>query len=207
MDMIVGLTGGIGSGKTTVAQIFRGLQVEVIDSDQITRKLVEKNTPIYQQILARFGEGILQTNGLINRSKLRSIVFDSPEERKWLETLLHPLVKEEILNLRKTLTKGKYIVVEIPLLIEADFQHAVDRILVIDCDESTQIDRVIRRDALPENILQAILKSQATREARLREAHDVIENEGSQTELKSKVDNLHNYYLQLASNHYNELST
>jgi len=202
-NMMVGLTGGIGSGKTTVTQIFLSLAVEVIDSDKITRKLMEKNTAAYHQILARFGERILQTDGSIHRPKLRSIIFDSIEDRRWLESLLHPLVKEEILILRKKLPKGKYVIVEIPLLIEANFQDAVDRVLVVDCNEATQIERVIRRDAVPENILQSILKSQSTREARLKEAHDVIVNEGNKTELKAKVEGLHHYYQQLTSNYSN----
>lgn len=197
--MIIGLTGGIGSGKSTVAQAFRQLQVEVIDSDQITRRLVEPNQPAYAEIVDHFGKGIIQADGSINRPKLRSIVFESQVERQWLEALLHPLVKSEILKLRENSKPGKYTVVEIPLLFEAEFQDAVDRILVVDCSEATQLERVLLRDALPQRTLQGILKSQTNRGLRLKYANDVIENEGSREDLKIRVLTLHNYYNELSN--------
>lgn len=198
MDMIIGLTGGIGSGKSAVGQIFRQLKVEVLDSDQITRQLVEPNQPAQTAIIEHFGPQILLKDGSLNRAKLRSIIFESPEEKKWLEKLLHPLVKEQVLKLREILTPGNYIVIEIPLLIEADFQDAVDRILVIDCSEELQKERVMKRDGMPAETLKNILKSQTDRSTRLRQATDVIVNEGSKEELKTKVLNLHHYYHELA---------
>lgn len=197
--MIVGLTGGIGSGKSTVAQYFRSLNVEVIDSDQITRQLVAKGCPAYHEILKHFGETMLQNDGSINRSKLRFIIFESPEERIWLEGLLHPMVKTEILKIKENIPKGKYCVVEIPLLIEANFHDAVDRILVVDCNESTQVERVKLRDALPQSIMEEILKSQTDRAKRLTYADDVIENEGTREDLKARVQTLANYYNELSN--------
>lgn len=198
--MIIGLTGGIGSGKTLAAKYFRELNVPVIDSDQITRKLVEPNQPDYQAIIDHFGKGIVQKDGSLNRPKLRSLVFENPEERKWLEDLLHPKVKEEILRIKAELPKGKYAVVEIPLLIEADFQDAVDRILVIDCAEHLQIERIQRRDAVPESTLKGILKSQTDRNTRLQWAHEIILNEGTFDELRNKVKSLDDYYSRLTAN-------
>lgn len=197
--MIIGLTGGIGSGKSTVAQYFRSLNIEVIDSDQITRQLMANGKEAYHRIVEHFGDKILQKDGSIDRSKLRSIVFEATEERKWLENLLHPEVKEEILKIKTNIPKGKYIVVEIPLLIEADFQDAVDRVLVVDSSESLQIARVKERDALTVSTLEAIMKTQVDRAKRLTFADDVIENEGTRDELKARVKNLANYYSELSN--------
>jgi len=203
--MIVGLTGGIGCGKSTLAQLFRELNVPVIDSDQITRELVAPGQPALKAIVQHFGESILNQDGSLNRSKLRSLIFQSASERLWLESLLHPLAKEEILRLREKILAGhyseqhshNYIIVEIPLLIETHFEHAVDRILVVDCDESLQIERVAARDGVPHTAIQDILKTQANRSDRLAKANDVVVNDGSLEDLKSKVNALHRHYHEL----------
>lgn len=195
--MIIGLTGGIGSGKTTVAQMFRELGVEVVDSDQITRGLVAPEQPAFQKILEHFGKEYLNKDGTLNRAKLRSTVFESSEKRQWLEELLHPLVKEAILEIKAKIPAGKYIIVEIPLLVEANFENAVDRVLVIDCREATQIERVEKRDGLPKTVIQTILDTQASSSNRLSKANDVIENEGHKEDLKAKVKALYLYYNEL----------
>lgn len=203
--MIIGLTGGIGCGKSTVADLFRELKVPVIDSDQIARELVAPHQPAYEAIVNHFGNSVLNDQGNLNRAKLRSLIFENQEERIWLENLLHPLAKDEILRLSQKISEGhysdvhiqKYIVVEIPLLIEAHFEHAVDRILVIDCNESIQIERVARRDGIPTEAVQSIVNAQTERAVRLSKAHDVLLNEGTKEELKSKVRSLHQYYLEL----------
>lgn len=203
--MIIGLTGGIGCGKSTVAQLFRELNIPVIDSDQITRELVAPHQPALKAIVEHFGESILNQDGSLNRPKLRSLIFEFPEDRVWLENLLHPLAKEEILTLGQKIFAGhysdhsvqKYIIVEIPLLIEAHFEHAVDRILVVDCNEAQQVERVARRDGVPINAIQAIVNNQTNRSVRLSKAHDVILNEGSKEELKAKVKALDQLYREL----------
>lgn len=195
--MIIGLTGGIGSGKSAVAQCFRELGAIVIDSDQVTRQLVEPNTPVLEKIVKRFGERILNKDKTLNRTLLRVIIFDSTEERQWLEKLLHPLVKEHILERAEAIPKGHYLLVEIPLLFEANFQDVVDRILVVDCPEDVQIARVSKRDATPQGSIESILKTQVSRTERLEQADDVIDNSGDKALLKTKAEALHHYYLEL----------
>lgn len=196
--MKIGLTGGIGSGKTTVAQCFRELGVVVIDSDQITRQLVEPNRPALQSIAQHFGPEILEPDGTLNRARLRARIFASLSDRRWLENLLHPLVKAEIERQAQRIPSGTYLVVEVPLLIEAHFQDAVDRILVIDCSLDIQKERAAHRDGSSPEIIQSIIDSQATRSERLTMANDVLENNGSLKELKRKVQTLHHYYIELS---------
>lgn len=196
--MIIGLTGGIGSGKSTVAQFFRDLKVTVIDADHITRQLVAPDQPAFKKILHHFGPSILQKEGTLNRALLRDRLFESLEDRKWLEALLHPLVKAEISTLSFHTPKGHYTVVEIPLLFEAECQDLVDRILVVDCFPAKQIERVMQRDGATQLGVEAIMATQTTRENRLTAAHDVIENEGSREALKAKVLAIHHYYNELA---------
>jgi dephospho-CoA kinase len=197
--MIIGLTGGIGSGKSTAAQFFRELGISVIDADQLTRQLVAPNQPSLEKIVQHFGPTILQQDGTLNRAELRSIVFESPKERLWLENLLHPLVKKLILQQAELVSSEKYQIVEIPLLFEANFQDAVDRVLVIDAPDEIQKERVSLRDAIPKEAIQTIIDSQIARRERLARADDIIENMGSQEDLKKKVETLHYYYIKLSS--------
>lgn len=201
--MIVGLTGGIGSGKSTVAQYFRDCGVMVIDTDEIARQLLEPDQPILKDVVQHFGPEILQKDGSLNRALLRSIVFESEHERRWLEALLHPLIKAEILpyaerKMANTQKNNPYFVVEIPLLIEAHFEDVVNRILVVDCPSDLQIERIQKRDATPIDVIQKIIQSQADRGLRLRKADDVIENMGNRDDLKTKVLALHHYYTELS---------
>jgi len=208
--MIIGLTGGIGSGKSTVAKFFRDLGVKIIDADQITRELVLEGKPALEKIVEHFGSQIVQkenNNGdknILNRKKLREIIFKNSDERLWLEKLLHPLVKQEILEKKiPSYSKEKayigYIIVEIPLLIEAHFHDVVDRILVVDSPESSQIKRIVERDQVNTSDVETIVKTQIERSARLAEADDILVNDGTVLELKNKVNNLHKKYIELTT--------
>lgn len=200
--MIVGLTGGIGSGKSTVARYFRDYGVPVINTDDIAKQLLEPNQPLLKEVVKHFGKQILQNNGSLNREKLRTLVFESTDERHWLEALLHPRIKEKVLESAnaenfKNEKKIPYLIVEIPLLIEAHFEDMVDRILVVDCPSNLQIKRIQQRDATPVNIIQQIIKAQVDRNTRLQKANDVIENINGLETLKNKITALHQYYLKL----------
>lgn len=194
--LIVGLTGGIGTGKTTVAQLFARLDVPVIDADIIAHELLFKNKNAYQLAVEHFGQKILQTNGEIDRAKLRDIVFKQNHERTWLENVLHPLIKKEMLRQIKK-HQTPYCIAVIPLLIEKGPIDFVDRILVVDAPLKMQLARVKTRSRISEENIRKIIEIQATRENRIGKAHDVILNEGKIHDLKQKVDDLHQKYTQL----------
>lgn len=201
--MIIGLTGGTGSGKSTVAQYFRDCGILVIDTDKIARQLLETDQPILKEVIQHFGPKILQKDGTLNRAKLRMIVFESEADRHWLEALLHPLIKEKILQYSKnqnanTEKSNSYFVVEIPLLFEAKFEDVVDRVLVVDCHSDFQIERIQKRDATPIDVIQKMIQSQIDRDTRLKKANDVIENTGDREALKNKVLALHYFYIELS---------
>ncbi len=194
--MIVGLTGGIGSGKSTVAQYFRDYGVAVIDTDEIARQLLEPNQPAQKEVIHHFGKKILQPDGTLNRAQLRTLVFESDADRHWLEALLHPLIKSEVLAYSKK--NHAYFIVEIPLLIEAHFEDVVDRILVVDCPLELQIERIQKRDGTSLALIQKMIQSQVDRNTRLKKADDVIENMGDKDALKNKILALHHYYTKLS---------
>lgn len=201
--MIIGLTGGIGSGKSTVAQYFRDCGVLVIDTDEIARQLLEAEQPSLKEVVQHFGKEILQKDGSLNRAKLRTRIFESTAERHWLETLLHPLIKAKVLqyshdqksNTEKTVP---YFIVDIPLLLEANFEDIVDRILVVDCPSNIQIERIQKRDAMPINVIQQIIQTQVDRNTRLQKADDIIDNTDALETLKNKVLALHRHYIELS---------
>jgi dephospho-CoA kinase len=193
----VGLTGGIGSGKSTVSDFFKALGASLIDADVIARQVVEPGQPALQKILERFGPNILTENGTLNRSGLRARVFADAGLRQDLESILHPLIRARILeDIGKA--PGPYCIVAIPLLAESNYRdYHLDRILVVDAPESAQIARTQRRDGVSDEDVQAIMNSQVTRAARLRIADDVIYNDGSLAQLKQQVLALHHKYLKL----------
>ncbi|PNG09377.1 dephospho-CoA kinase [Stutzerimonas stutzeri] len=193
---ILGLTGGIGSGKTAVADHFASLGVHVVDADQAARWVVEPGRPALRQIAEHFGEGILLPNGELDRAALRERVFRRPEERKWLEQLLHPLIRAEIAR-HLALAESPYAIMVSPLLVESGQYRQVDRVLVVDVPEALQIQRTIGRDQASEEQVRAILKVQAGREERLRHADDVLLNDRDLSWLKSEVERLHRFYLTL----------
>lgn len=193
----VGLTGGIASGKTTVANLFSALGVPVIDTDELAREVVEPGQPPLKRLVERFGPSILTPDGHLDRPALRHIVFSDPKARADLEALTHPAISAEV-EARAAAAGGPYQILVIPLLVERNLGKHVDRILVVDCDEDVQIKRLMARDGSSLEEARAILAAQATRTTRQRAAHDIIENEGSPEELSRKVSALHNRYLELA---------
>ena len=195
--LIIGLTGGIGTGKSTVTKRFIGLGVPVIDADEIAHDLVKPRQPALQEIVREFGMEFLTPEGGLNRSLLRKAVFNDPKRRKALESILHPLVRKEMLR-RAGLISAPYCIFCIPLLTETHQADMVDRVLVIDSPEKLQYERIRKRDGLPQTEIKAILAAQARREDRLALADDVIINEGSLDDIYRQVDGLHEKYLKLA---------
>jgi len=193
----VGLTGGIASGKSTVARRFMELGVPVIDADVAARAVVAPGTPGLTQVIERFGPGVLAENGELNRRALRERIFRDPGLRRELEAILHPLIRADMERSAEAAV-GAYIVMAIPLLVEGGPSDRVDRILVVDVDEDLQIQRVMARDGGSKDQARAILESQASRSARLAVADDVLTNTGTVTDLRQAVDVLHRRYLRLA---------
>jgi dephospho-CoA kinase len=193
----IGLTGGIGSGKTTVADMFAGHGVPVIDADEIARALVTPYQPAYDEIIEAFGRAIVDDDGNIDRDKLRQLVFDNTQRRQELEAILHPRVRTEIHH-RSLELDAPYCVIVIPLLIEADQLDLVERVLVVDLDEEKQVQRVGARSGLSEAEVRKIIAAQIERSERLRHADDVIENNADLASLEAQVEKLHRRYLTLA---------
>lgn len=193
---ILGLTGGIGSGKSAAAQCFVDLGIHLVDADNAARWVVEPGRPALAQIAGHFGVGVLQADGTLNRAALRELIFKDPEQRAWLEGLLHPLIREEI---KQYLARAQspYAILVSPLLLETSQHQMVQRVLVIDVPEAVQIERTVLRDKTNEAQVRAILKAQASREERLRRADDVIVNDRDPAWLKSEVERLHHFYLTL----------
>lgn len=193
---ILGLTGGIGSGKSAAAEHFAALGVHVVDADHAARWVVEPGRAALSQIAEHFGEQVLQADGQLNRSALRALIFSEPEQRRWLEALLHPLIREAIAdNLAQA--QSPYAILVSPLLIESGQYTTTQRVLVIDVPQALQIQRTLKRDNTSEEQVHAILKVQASREDRLRHADDVLTNDRDLEALKTEVERLHHFYLTL----------
>jgi dephospho-CoA kinase len=193
----IGLTGGIASGKSTVARRFMELGVPVIDADAAARAVVAPGKPGLAAVTDRFGARVLAENGELDRRALRDLIFEDPGLRRDLETILHPLIRADMEQSAESAV-GPYVVLDIPLLVEGGSSDRVDRILVVDVDETTQLQRVMARDGCTEQQARAILASQASRSARLAAADDVLLNTGTVTDLRQAVDHLHERYLRLA---------
>jgi dephospho-CoA kinase len=193
----VGLTGGIGSGKSTASHIFESLGVPVIDTDLIAREVVAPGTPGLSAVLRDFGTDVVNAQGLLNRNYLREKVFVDPMARERLEEILHPLIRSEMRR-RVSMAKGSYCILAIPLLIEKGWQTEVDRILVIDTEREVQIARAQQRDGLSQEQVERILATQSSREERLADADDVITNNGDINTLREQVTMAHGRYLALA---------
>ncbi len=196
----VGLTGGIGSGKTTVANLFAELGITVIDSDAVARQLTAPGGAAIDPIREAFGSDAIDTNGGMNRAKVREQVFGNPAAKARLEAILHPLIRQECERLASE-ANSPYIIFDVPLLIGSPhWLKRVQRILVVDCPEELQISRVITRSGLTEKQIRAIMATQSTRDERLAAADDVIENSGSPEKLPASVAQLHALYLDLSRN-------
>jgi len=193
----IGLTGGIASGKSMVAQRFTELGVPVIDADVAARAVVAPGTPGLAGVIERFGPAVLTESRDLDRRALRDLIFSNPGARRDLESILHPLIRADM-ERSADQAVGPYIVMAIPLLIEGGPSDRVDRILVVDVDEAVQLRRVMERDGCTAQQARAILASQASRSARLAAADDVLQNAGTVTDLRQAVDRLHERYLRLA---------
>ena len=192
------LTGGIGSGKTTVSNLFSKFDIEIIDADIAARKVVCAGSEGLKKIVAHFGEQILLADGQLNRGLLRSRIFSNPAEKSWLNALLHPLIRAQIIKEIK-MARGNYCILSAPLLIENSLLELVDRLIVVDVDEETQIARTLKRDTSSKKEVQAIIDSQATRIERLNSADDIIDNSSSDISiLKQQVTELDKKYRNLA---------
>jgi len=197
---LIGLTGGIGSGKTTVSDLLAKLGAGIVDTDLIAHQITAPNGAAISLIEKQFGPDFIAADGALNREKMRSLVFASPEVRKSLETITHPLIREETTRQAIQLNKdgAPYLVFVVPLLIESgSWRHLIDCLVVVDCPKETQIKRVMQRSNLPEEEVERILAAQASREERLKHADVVIENQGSLVELEAEVENLHQKILQI----------
>jgi dephospho-CoA kinase len=202
----VGLTGGIASGKSTVARLFEALGVPVIDADVVSRELLQPGSPLLQQVyerfdataLARYGQSLRRADGTLERALLRRLIFDDPAERQALEAMTHPAIRTRMQE-RSSQLGGAYQIHVIPLLVENKAAARVDRVLVVDCPEALQLQRVRARDGASESQARALLAAQATRQARLAAADDVITNEGDVAALAPQVQALHQKYLELAA--------
>ncbi len=195
--LIIGLTGGIGSGKSTVTKCFGSLGVPVIDADIITRKLVKPGRDALKEIEAHFGPDIIQTDGQLNRAWLRARIFENPDERKIVEGILHPRAKKYAHKIISRL-KTPYCILCVPLLLESGWDDMVQRVLVIDVSRELQIKRTMKRDGISKSQVETIINTQIDRDSRLAAADDLLTNMGGKASLLKQVKALHNQYLKLA---------
>ncbi|TYC58015.1 dephospho-CoA kinase [Marinobacter sp. BW6] len=189
---VIGLTGGIGSGKSTVARLFGDLGVHWVDADDVAREVVEPGTPALARIAEHFGEEILTSDGALDRAQLRGIVFQEPEERVWLEALLHPIIREELIRqLNPANYPLPYVLLVSPLLLETDQHELVDRIIVIDVPKDVQLERTMARDTNSREQVERIIAAQMSREDRLARADEVIDNDRPLDDVTRQVRELH----------------
>ncbi len=194
----IGLTGGIASGKTTVSNFFKQFGTGVIDADVISHQVTKPDGTAFQEIISSFGSSVLDENGLIDRKKMRKIIFDDVSKKEMLERIIHPKVREEMFNLASQ-SNDHYLIVSVPLLVETGMNEMMDRTLVVDCSEETQIKRLIHRDKITLGEAKSILRNQTNRSTRLKAADDLIVNEKNVTlnELEKEVLELNKRYSKL----------
>ena len=195
---IIGLTGGIGSGKSTVAEAFRQHGINTVDADSASRAVVEPGMPALESIGQHFGANILQQDGCLDRAALRSIVFSDPQQKAWLESLLHPLIREWIIQQLQT-SSGPYVVLESPLLFETDQHQLADTVVLVDIPEELQIERASARDSNLADQIKRIIDSQMPRQEKLSRADIVFDNSQPLETVASRVADLHNQFLSLAA--------
>lgn len=193
----VALTGGIASGKTTVANLFAALGITIVDTDLLAREVVERGTPLLAEIAAHFGSDILAADGSLNRRALRERVFADAAERRWLEERTHPAIRA-LTDQRCEAALGPYSLVAIPLLVETRGADRFDRVLVVDCDPDLQVSRLMARDGITREAAARMLAAQVSREQRLAVADDVIRNDGDIAALRDQVARLHREYVAAA---------
>ena len=198
MPLVIALTGGIGSGKSTVAAMLGELGAAIIDTDEIAHRLTAPGQPGARAIGAQFGADYLRADGALDRDRMRQLVFSDPAAKKKLEAILHPMIRAEV-NAAVRAAHAAYVVIVVPLLIETGaYRELAQRILVVDCSEQQQMARVIQRNGFTPEAAQAIMASQVSRAERLGHAHDVVRNETGLTALRAEVAALHGRYLELA---------
>jgi dephospho-CoA kinase len=198
--LVVGLTGGIGSGKTTVANGFSALGVPVIDTDKLARELVEPGQPALDEIISTFGSEAISANGQLDRDYMRQLIFTDNSRKSQLEAILHPRIRQRVRALLADI-RSPYCIVVIPLLLETGQTDLVDRILVVDAPEKEQLTRVAARDSLSDNAIKAIIRSQVDRNTRLAAADDIIVNDRGMSELTGHIRKLHRHYMDIAHDH------
>ncbi|MGY6278140.1 dephospho-CoA kinase [Methylomonas sp. MgM2] len=194
----VGLTGGIGCGKSTVSQLFADIGVPIIDADVIARQLVEPGRYALEKLAMKFGSTILNADGSLNRKELRFRAFSNPKIKQQLDEIMHPLIYDEI-QAQAAQLRSPYCIIVIPLLLETQKRYTVDRVLVVDCPLEIQLQRVLERDDIDQAQAQAIIAAQVGRQQRLANADDVIDNSEHRANLAEQVKSLHNLYLLLAT--------
>ena len=194
--MIIGLTGGIGSGKTAVSDSFEALGIDVVDADLASRVVVQKGKPCLLKIAQHFGEDILTKEAELDRAKLREIIFKSEEEKNWLESLLHPAIANQIQN-ELNASKSPYTILVSPLLLETNQKDFCSKVLAVDVPVETQVERTLKRDGVSKEQVQAIINSQISRNDRLNLADEVIVNDGTLEDLEIAVKILHEKFLSL----------
>jgi len=196
-QLIIGLTGGIASGKTTVANLFIKLGIDVVDADIVAREVVAKDSDALRKISAHFGQNILLDTGELNRTALRKIIFANDDEKQWLNSLMHPLIRDTIIKQLRD-CRSCYCLLVAPLLIENNMQSLVNKVLVIDVNEELQIERTMTRDNCSLEQAKAILAAQVSRATRLNAAHNIIKNNGMINKLTNDVKKLHDGYSKIA---------
>ncbi len=196
---VVGLTGGIGCGKTTISNEFKRLGITIIDADEIARDVVAPGSEGLEAIIKQFGPEIVQSDGYLNRAKLRSIVFAEPEKTQWLNDLLHPKIRAQILA-ELSASVSSYTILSVPLLLENGMQTLCNRILVVDILPEQQLQRVLARDQSEPATIKKIMTAQIDRKKRLSLADDIIDNSGQPSESMEQVQKLHQIYTKLTKN-------
>lgn len=203
MSLVVGLTGGIGSGKSTVADLLAALGAEVVDTDAIAHELTGVQGAAMGQIAAAFGPSVVRDDGALDRVAMRRLVFSDPAAKNRIEAILHPLIRRESERRCRLAAAAPYVVLVVPLLVESGacgaYRQRVDRVLVVDCDEATQLSRVVARSGLLPAEVQAIMATQASRAERLAVADDVVFNGGTRDDLNTQLAALHRRYLEISA--------
>lgn len=198
MAYCIGVTGGIGSGKSSAAKLFAELGAAVVDTDEIARRLTARDGDAMGAIAKAFGDAVIAADGSLNRAAMRELVFADTGRRRQLEAILHPMIRAEARR-RVLAATTPYVLLLVPLLLENNrYASIVQRVLVVDCDETTQVERTVRRSQLSEESVRAIMAAQLPREKRVEQADDVIDNNGDLEQLRSQVTALHQRYLELA---------